>query len=106
MPQHNLQKERENLAHNLVYLRTQFKIPKYRMAQLLRISLYSLRKLEAQELPPRLSVEILFDLQDCFHIPIWRILSCRLEEMGDLPVDKMPAIPTEHSPGNGRRFEK
>ena len=87
--------EWENLVHNIIYLRKQFKIPKYRMAKLLKISMYSLRKIEAQEIPPRLSIELIFEISRIFHIPPYRLFASRLDESWNLPETEKPVIPTE-----------
>lgn len=79
------EKEWENLAHNIKYLRTRARLSQKQMSMLLGISTYSLRKIEALEFPPRLSVEILFLIYDHFHIPPYRLLARLLDEDETIP---------------------
>ena len=65
------------------------------MAKLLKISMYSLRKIEAQEIPPRLSIELIFEISRIFHIPPYRLFASRLDESWDLSETEKPVIPTE-----------
>ncbi len=58
----------ETLSHNIQYLRTQYGFSKKEMAGLLGIGICSLNKLEKGELPPRLGVEILFNIQHYFGV--------------------------------------
>ena len=57
--------------------------------------MYSLRKIEAQEIPPRLSIELIFEISRIFHIPPYRLFASRLDESWDLPETEKPVIPTE-----------
>lgn len=61
-----MQREIENFAHNVAWLRKHYGISKKKMAELLWIGIWSLNKIEKGEIPTRLSVEILFDIHKCF----------------------------------------
>lgn len=74
------QQEWEKLARNVQYLRTEFRIPKCQMAKLLHISVYTLNKIEALEIPPRLTIEFLFHLSFHFRYTPYQLLSRRLVE--------------------------
>lgn len=67
-----------NLIHNLTFLRRRYGLSKKAMAQLLRISLYSLNLLEKGILPPHLGVEMIFRAQACFDIGIQDLFGKRL----------------------------
>ncbi|MBQ9963765.1 MAG: helix-turn-helix transcriptional regulator, partial [Clostridia bacterium] len=56
------------LSHNMKHIREQYAFSKRDMARLLGIGIGSLNKLEKGELPPRLGVEILFNIQHYFGI--------------------------------------
>jgi len=58
------------LSYNILYLRKRNKITKKEMAKILGIGITTLNKIEKGILPPKLSVEILFKIQDCFGIPL------------------------------------
>lgn len=59
---------KENFMHNFAYLRRKFGISKRKMAELLKIGVDSINKLECGELPPRLSTEVIFRIEKCFGI--------------------------------------
>ncbi len=67
-----------SLIHNLTFLRRQYGLTKKAMAQLLRISLYSLNLLEKGTIPPHLGVEMIFQAQDCFDVTIQHLFEKRL----------------------------
>ena len=60
--------EEEIFCNNIRVLRHQHKLKKQDMARILHIGVPSLSKLEAGEMPPRLSTEVLFFIYDYFHI--------------------------------------
>ncbi len=58
------------LAYNVSYLRRKHNITKNDMAKILGIGIKSLNRIEQGILPPRLSVEILFNIREYFGIPL------------------------------------
>lgn len=68
------------LSHNILWLRRHYGISRKRMAALLGIGLWSLKKIEKGKLPPRLTIEILFTLYEQFGISPSVLLSRRLED--------------------------
>lgn len=58
------------LAYNVSYLRKELNISKNKMAEILGIGVKTLTKIEQGILPPRLSVKVLFKIQQCFGIPV------------------------------------
>ena len=53
---------------NMLQLRQRLGLSKKEMAACLKISLYSLNRLEAGEIPPRVTVELLWELWDRFGV--------------------------------------
>lgn len=70
----------ENFMHNVSYIRKHYGLSKKKMAELLDIGVGSLNKIENGEIPPRLSVEILFNIYDNFGIYPQDMLGRRLGE--------------------------
>lgn len=64
----NIKDERNNFINNIAYLRKKNGLSKKEMANVLNISVYVLNKIEKGELPKKLSVEIVFNLQKYFKI--------------------------------------
>ena len=60
--------ELENFAYNIVWLRKHYGISKKKMAQLLKVGLWTINKLEKGEFPPGLKIDILFTVQKEFRI--------------------------------------
>lgn len=60
--------EWKNLVNNIVFLRQKYNIPKKRMAELLGIGIGTLNKIERGELPSKLSLEIVFNIQEYFGV--------------------------------------
>ncbi len=58
----------EIFTHNIMWLRRHYGLSKKRMADMLKIGLWSLNKIEKGEVPPRLTIEVLFVVQKCFGI--------------------------------------
>ena len=71
------------LSYNILYLRKSNNISKKEMAEILGIGISSLSKIEKGILPPRLSVEILFKIKNCFGIPFNIQIGAKLEEAND-----------------------
>ena len=67
-----------NLLYNVAWLRGYYGISKRRMAQLLKISVGSLNKLEAGIVPPRLGIEFLFHLRKQFPYSLETLFRTRL----------------------------
>ena len=61
-------RETENFIYNIIWLRKKHNLSKSKMAKLLGISVSSLNKLENGILPPRLGTEVIFLIQEQFHI--------------------------------------
>lgn len=61
-------KSLEFFVYNVSWLRNHYGIKKKTMAELLGIGVGSLNKIEKGELPPRLTVEIIFNIQNYFGI--------------------------------------
>lgn len=60
--------ELNNLLYNIKWLRVQHGLSEKQMAEILGIGVGSLQKIEKGELPPRLSVNIVFEVQNYFDI--------------------------------------
>lgn len=71
--------ELENLCHNIIWLRRVSGLSKKQMAALLEIGLWSLSKLERLEIPPKLTVDVLFNLTREFRVPAHLLLGQRLD---------------------------
>ena len=63
-----MNEEKQRLCKNIMLLRKVHSLSKKEMARLLGISISALNRIEQGELPPRLSVSILFRIQTHFHI--------------------------------------
>ncbi len=64
----NINDEIDNFMNSIAYLRKKNWFSKKEMANVLNISIYSLNRIERGELPEKLSVEIVFNLQKHFKI--------------------------------------
>lgn len=60
--------EKENFCRNVKKLRANNFLTKTEMARKLKISMYTLNKIESGELPRRLTVEIIYAIVDEFDI--------------------------------------
>ncbi len=60
--------EINNFINNIAFLREKNGLSKKERANVLNISIYTLNKIERGELPEKLSVEIVFNLQKHFKI--------------------------------------
>ena len=69
----------ETLSHNLLWLRKKYGYSQRTMAQLLKIGIGSLRKLEHGEIPPRMTIDILFEVQSRFRITPSDLLTVWME---------------------------
>ena len=74
------QKEIYVLTQNIRILRKKHSLTKQEMARILKIGTGSLRKLENGELPQKLSVEVLFEIQRYFGISPYNMFSQVLSE--------------------------
>lgn len=77
----NNHRESKQFCDNVYKLRKLAGLSQKKMAQLLGIGIYSLRKIERGTLPPRVSVDIFFRLRNAFHICIPSLF---------LPIEKLP----------------
>lgn len=59
----------ENFCRNVRRLRLLHQLSQNQMAQVMRIGVKSLRKIESGVIPPRLSCEVLCYLQNAFGVP-------------------------------------
>ena len=64
----NINDEISNFTNNIAYLRKKNGLSKKEMAKALNISLYALNKIERGDIPKRISVDIIFNLQKHFKI--------------------------------------
>lgn len=60
--------EAENFMFNVAWLRKKYGLSKVKMAKLLGIGVGSLNKIEKGELPPRMSVDVVFNIHKHFGI--------------------------------------
>lgn len=67
-------------THNIRWLRRRYGLSRRKMAQVLEIGRWSLDKLERGEIPPRMTVDILFAVQKNFGVSPSDQLSQRLGE--------------------------
>jgi len=73
----------KNFTCNVAWLRKTFGYSKKRMAQIMRISAWSLNKLEQGEIPSRLSVEVLIAIDEHFGVKPSTQLLKRLGTSGE-----------------------
>ena len=64
----NINDEISNFTNNIAYLRKKNGLSKKEMAKALNISIYALNKMERGDIPKRISVDIIFNLQKQFKI--------------------------------------
>ncbi len=57
-------------VRNIIWLRKHYKIPKNKMAEILGIDIAALNKIEKNEIPDEVTVEILLNAEKFFGIPI------------------------------------
>jgi len=69
---------------NIIWLRRKYGRPKKKMAALLGIGLWSFNQIELHQLPPRLTVAVLYNVYRHFGVSPARLLTRRLEE--ELPT--------------------
>lgn len=60
--------EWKNLVNNIIFLRKKYSISKKVMAEILGVCVETLNKIERGELPPRLSLKIVFNIEKYFSI--------------------------------------
>ena len=63
-----VEQEIDNFAHNVKFLREKHNISKTKMAQMLGVSFKSLNKIENGQIPKRLSVGIVFRIEQYFGV--------------------------------------
>lgn len=80
MKHNEQQNEIEIFTHNIAWLRRHHKLSKKKMAALLHIGVPTLEKLERGELPPYVTANIFFHIEDHFHLTPEEQLTRRLEE--------------------------
>lgn len=73
-------RELANFAYNVTWLRKHSGKTKKQMAQLLRIGVRSLTKLEQGIIPPKLKVDVLFYIYEEFYIRPDELLARRFRE--------------------------
>ncbi len=79
MSSNHIQRE-EIFTYNVTWLRKKHKLSKAKMANLLGIGVKSLTKLEMGKIPPRISVDILFRIEEHFGIHPKYQLERKLDE--------------------------
>ena len=67
------------IARNILYLRKKHNLTKAAMAQLLGICVRGLSRLESGELPPRMSINVLYRISYIFHVKSHDLFSVLLE---------------------------
>lgn len=72
--------ELENFVCNIKWLRRQHGLTRKQMAEILKIGIWSMDKLEKGEIPPQLSIDVFFAVQKYFGISPSAQLSRRLGE--------------------------
>ena len=65
----------ECFSRNISWLRKHFKIPKKEMCKILQIDISTLKKIEKGKLPDEVTIEILFNAEKYFDIPIKVLIS-------------------------------
>ena len=70
--------EAKNLAYNVRWIREQNGLSKKEMARMLSISVESLRKIEAEQIPTRLVVHVPFRIATLFNVTTAELYSERL----------------------------
>ena len=70
----------ESFSHNILWLRQTHQLSKTKMAKLLRISVKTLNRIEAGEMPKRLSVSVFFRIWVAFGVHPTKQLGTRLGE--------------------------
>lgn len=73
-----------NFMHNVVYLRKKHGLTENEMARLLGIGTRSMHKLENGIVPPRMNMDALLAIWNCFGITPMTQLTCRLD--GEEPI--------------------
>ena len=82
-----------NFLDNIARLRRHHKLTKKEMAAKLNISVWSLNKMEKGELPPRLTIDVLYRIYLVFGISMADFVSAQLE------FDKQPCKQCEAGRG-------
>ena len=75
-----LNKEFQNICHNIRWLRAHHGLSRSAMARKLHITVKSLDLLEAGVIPQRIRIDFLFFAQQAFNIPVKNLVMCRLTE--------------------------
>ena len=76
-----MEKEFENITHNISWLRKKNGIPKQQLAALLDISVRSLSKTEKGETCRKLNLTTIFDIMCIFNISANDLFNTRLEDI-------------------------
>lgn len=72
--------ESENFTHNVAVLRKKAGLSRREMAETLGVSVYCITKLEHGEIPPTLTLEIVFQIYEVFHVHPKEQFGLRLRE--------------------------
>lgn len=77
-----VQKEKaiDIFTFNVAWIRKENNISKKRMAEILGISIYTLNKIENGILPPKLKVDVIFNIKNYFNVPVNYILEKKLKK--------------------------
>lgn len=71
--------EIENFLCNIIWLKNNYRLSKRKMAKMLGIGIKSLDKLEKGEIPPRIGVEVVFNIHKNFGVVPKGLFGQRLE---------------------------
>lgn len=69
----------ENIAYNIAWLRKKHSLSKKAMAAILGISIQSLDRIESGVIPPRLNIEVIYNIWDFFEINPQELITHRFE---------------------------
>lgn len=62
------EREINNMIKNIIQIRKDYGLSKKQMAEIMGISVRSFNKIENGEIPPKMKVDVLFNIQDYFGI--------------------------------------
>ncbi len=74
-----INKEYDCFMHNVAWLRIKHGLSKRKMARILGIGLQTLNKIENGEIPPNLSVDVVFEIYSNFGVSPKNLFGNRLE---------------------------
>lgn len=69
------EREINNMIKNIIQIRKDYGLSKKQMAEIMGIGARSFNKVENGEIPPKMKVDVLFNIQDCFGITPSKLFS-------------------------------